>query len=246
MNTTPNTFAVDTVPPEPVVASSLVTLKPAPRIYSVFPMPRATLTITVPETVWIGAISREYPDARFRILSALPGEDFGVGLVEITAPSLPAVVQAVDDAPEVEELNLLKRHEDTSLVQFETTDPMLLFPIMSSGIPLEMPFDIVDGEAVWDVTTSQDRLSELGDQLDAFGIQYTVEEVRYHLQTEQLLTERQESLVDRALELGYYDTPRECTLTELAEDVGLAKSTCSETLHRAEGKIITEFRAEGT
>lgn len=206
-------------------------------------MPRATLTITVPESVWIGEISRKFPDARIRILSALPGEETGVGLVEVTASDLPSIVEAFEDAADVDELNLLKRHDDAALVQFETTDPMLLFPIMSSGIPLEMPFDIVDGEAVWDVTTSQDRLSELGDQLDAFGIQYTVEEVRYHLETEELLTERQETLVDRALELGYYATPRTCTLTELAEDVGLAKSTCSETLHRAEGKIIREFRS---
>jgi hypothetical protein len=206
-------------------------------------MPRATLTITVPESVWIGEISRTFPDTRIRILSALPGEDTGVGLVEVTSSDLPSIVEAFDDAADVDQLNLLKRHEDAAMLQFETTDPMLLFPIMSSGIPLEMPFDIVDGEAVWDVTTSQDRLSELGDQLDAFGIQYTVEEVRYHLETEELLTERQETLVDRALELGYYDTPRTCTLTELADDVGLAKSTCSETLHRAEGKIIREFRS---
>lgn len=208
-------------------------------------MPRATLTITVPESVWIGSISWDHPETRFRILSALPGEETGVGLVEVTGPDLPDVLEAIDEASEVGELNTLKRHEDTALIQFETTDPMLLFPIMSSGIPLEMPFDLVGGNAVWEVTTSQDRLSELGEQLEAFGIQYTVEEVKYHLDTDQLLTDRQRTLVERAFELGYYDTPRECTLTELAEDVGLAKSTCSETLHRAEGKIIAEFVSEG-
>lgn len=207
-------------------------------------MPRASLTITVPDSVWIGRITREFPDARFRILSALPGEETGVGLVEVTADALAEVIRAIDQAEEVRQLNLLKRHEDTALVQFETTDPMLLFPIMGSGIPLEMPFDIVDGMAEWDITTSQDRLSQLGDQLEAFGIQFTVEEIHYHLQTEQLLTDRQESLVETALEMGYYDTPRECTLTELADAVGLAKSTCSETLHRAEGKIVKEFMNE--
>ncbi|MFB6132834.1 MAG: helix-turn-helix domain-containing protein [Halanaeroarchaeum sp.] len=208
-------------------------------------MPRATLTITVPESVWIGAISSSHPETRFRILSALPGDETGVGLVEVTGPDLTAVLDAVEGSADVRELKVLKRHEDTALVQFETTDPMLLFPIMSSGIPLEMPFDLIEGKAVWEVTTSQDRLSELGDQLDAFGIQFTVEAIRYQLQTDQLLTERQRSLVERAYELGYYDTPRECTLTELAEDVGLAKSTCSETLHRAEGKIVGEFVTEG-
>lgn len=204
-------------------------------------MPRATLTITVPESVWIGSISSDHPDTRFRILSALPGDETGVGLVEVIGPGLSTVLEAVERSEDVSELKVLKRHEDTALIQFETTDPMLLFPIMSSGIPLEMPFDLIGGKAVWDVTTSQDRLSELGEQLEAFGIQFTVDEVRYHLQTDQLLTERQRSLVERAFELGYYDTPRTCTLTELAEDVGLAKSTCSETLHRAEGKIVEEF-----
>lgn len=209
-------------------------------------MPRATLTITVPETVWIGELSREFPNTRLRILSALPGDETGVGLVEVSSPNLGTVIDAFESEPDVRELNRLKRHEDAALLQFETTDPMLLFPIMSSGIPLEMPFDIVDGEAVWDVTTSQDRLSELGDQLEAFDIQFTVDEVRYQLESETLLTDRQEELIDRAIELGYYDTPRQCTLTELAEDFGLAKSTCSETLHRAEGKIITEFRSSET
>ncbi|MFB6153834.1 MAG: helix-turn-helix domain-containing protein [Halodesulfurarchaeum sp.] len=207
-------------------------------------MPRATLTIEIPSDLWIGEITRDFPQAEFRILAALPGEDTGVGLVEITATDLPAVIRAIDSAPEVTELNLLRRHDDTALVQFETTEPMLLFPIVGSGIPLEMPFSIVDGAADWEITTSQDRLSELGDQLEAFDIDFTVEEIRYHLQTEQLLTDQQETLVRAAVKEGYYDTPRECTLTELAETVDLAKSTCSETLHRAEGKVIKEFVAE--
>ena len=207
-------------------------------------MPRAKLTIDVPEDLWIGAITREHPGASFRILAALPGEETGVGLVELTTSDLAAVIRAIDRSPEVTELNLLRRHEDTALIQFETTEPALLFPIVGSGIPLEMPFEIRDGKADWEITTSQDRLSVLGEQLDAFNIQYTVEEIRYHLQTEQLLTDRQASLVETAVDEGYYDTPRTCTLTELAEKEGLAKSTCSETLHRAEGKIIKEFLSE--
>jgi hypothetical protein len=207
-------------------------------------MPRATLTIDVPSDLWIGAITREYPDAVFTVLSAFPGEESAVGLVELTAPDLAAVVGALDDAAETQQLNLLRRHEDTALVQFETTDPTLLFPIVGSGVPLEMPFELRDGSASWEITTTQDRLAALGEQLDAFGISYTVREIRYHLEPEQLLTERQGALLQRAVAAGYYDTPRDCTLTELAELEGLAKSTCSETLHRAEGKVIKAFLAD--
>jgi predicted DNA binding protein len=46
------------------------------------------------------------------------------------------------------------------------------------------------------------------------------------------------------VERGYYDTPRTCTLTELADHLGIAKSTASERLHRAEGAIIRAFVAE--
>ena len=119
--------------------------------------------------------------------------------------------------------------------------PLLLFPIQGSGVPLELPFDLQEGEATWEITASQERLSELGDQLDEFGIPYRVEAVSERVEDEQLLTDRQRRLLRTAVESGYYDTPRDCTLTELAEAVGIAKSTCSETLHRAEGTVIKRF-----
>ncbi|WP_396890915.1 helix-turn-helix domain-containing protein [Natronomonas sp.] len=40
---------------------------------------------------------------------------------------------------------------------------------------------------------------------------------------------------------GYYDTPRRCTQEDLADALGIAKSTCSETLHRAEEWVIKRF-----
>ncbi len=204
-------------------------------------MPRATLTIEIPDDVWIGRISREHPEACLRVLSALPDDESGVGLVEVTADEMAAVLRKIDREESVTDLELLQQHGDTVLVQFETDEPTLLFPVVSSGIPLEMPFDIVAGEAVWEITTAHDRLSLLGEQLDAFNIPYTVEEIQHQVTPEQLLTDRQATLVQAAVEKGYYDTPRGCTLTELAESVDLAKSTCSETLHRAEGKIIKSF-----
>jgi hypothetical protein len=204
-------------------------------------MPQADLTITIPPGIWIGDISRGHPTADIRILAALTGGDTGVGLAEITAPDLPAVVADIHDSGSVTELELLERSEDTVLLQFETTNPLLLFPVQDSGIPLEMPFTIRDGQAEWRITAPQHRLSELGTQLEEFGIPFTVNEIQQRIEPEKLLTERQLSLVEAAVEHGYYDTPRRCSLTELAETVDLAKSTCSETLHRAEGKIVKQF-----
>ena len=204
-------------------------------------MPQADLTITIPDGVWIGDVSRSHPDATVRILAALTAESAGVGLAEITAVELPAVVADIDASDSVTELEILQRSERTALLQFETTTPLLLLPVQDSGVPLEMPFTIRDGRAEWEITAPQHRLSELGTQLEEFGIPFTVNEISRRIEPESLLTDRQLALVHAAVERGYYDTPRRCSLTELAADVGLAKSTCSETLHRAEGKIVERF-----
>jgi predicted DNA binding protein len=207
-------------------------------------MPRAKLRLTVPEGVWVGDLSRRHGGTQFRILAALADEGTGVGLAEVTSESLDAVLSEMRGTEDVVTVDVLQRRETTALVQFETTDPVLLFPVQDSGVPLEMPFDIVGGEAVWEITAPRERLSALGEQLSQFGISFNVEEIRQRIEESQLLTDKQADLVAAAVERGYYDTPRTCSLTELAEELGMAKSTCSETLHRAEGKIIKQFVGE--
>lgn len=204
-------------------------------------MPEAKLRLTIPDGIWIGDVTREYPGTRVRVLAAIPDEVTGVGLVEVTGPDVRAVVERMDGVEDVTGVEVLQEGDDQALVQFETTDPLLLFPARGSGVPLQMPFDIRDGEAHWEVTAPHDRLSALGDQLEAFGISFTVERLHEYTPSETLLTERQRELVWTAVERGYYDTPRECSLTELAEAVGIAKSTCSSTLHRAEEQIVKAF-----
>ncbi|ELZ24098.1 Bacterio-opsin activator HTH domain-containing protein [Halosimplex carlsbadense 2-9-1] len=204
-------------------------------------MPRANLEITVPDSVWIGELSREYPDAQFEILTVFPKEEGGVALAEIAAEAVKEVVLAMDDYEAVTNTDFLQRTAETALVQFETSNPVLLLPVRNAGTPLELPFSVVDGSVEWEVTAPRDRLSTLGDQLRQFGIEFEVMAVRQEMETEQLLTPKQLRLVQTAVEEGYYDTPRECTLTELAEESDIAKSTCSETLHRAEEKIVKEF-----
>ena len=204
-------------------------------------MPQANLTITIPDGIWIGDITRAHSDASVRILAALTGEDAGVGLAEITADDPQAIVADIEADDSVIELDVLQLHGDTVLVQFETTMPLLLFPVKDSGVPLEMPFTIKNGRAEWEITAPQHRLSALNTQLDEFGIPFTVNEVHQHIEPKQLLTDQQLRLIRTGVEHGYYDTPRRCSLTELAAELDLAKSTCSETLHRAEEKVIKQF-----
>jgi len=82
-------------------------------------------------------------------------------------------------------------------------------------MPIELPVEIQDGEATIDVTGSRERLAELAEQLENFGLQYRIDHVRERLH-EPALPDRQLEVIVAAVEAGYYDTPRRSSLTELA------------------------------
>ncbi|MFC7193854.1 helix-turn-helix domain-containing protein [Halosimplex aquaticum] len=96
------------------------------------------------------------------------------------------------------------------------------------------------------MTTSTSRLSSLRDHLDDLGIGFSIEYVREidASQADQLLTTRQQEVLMAAVKAGYYRAPRESTLGDVAETLGVANATCSDVLHRAEGHIIHWFVEE--
>ncbi|MBZ6493722.1 helix-turn-helix domain-containing protein [Natrinema longum] len=204
-------------------------------------MAQATLTLTMPEEIWIQQISTEYPAATFRVLAAVPGTESGFALVRVSGPAVPEVIEAMNDHPQLTEITLAQWSDNEATVHFETTVPLLMFSSRESGMPIELPVEIQDGEASIEVTGSRERLAELAEQLEHFGLQYRIEHVRERLHESQLLSERQLEVVAAAVDEGYYDTPRRCSLTDLAGHLDIAKSTCSETLHRAEEAIIKRF-----
>ncbi len=204
-------------------------------------MTQASLSVRLPAGTWIHDVTTTHPDATVRVLAGMPGDGVGVALVEVTAPDLEAVLRAMVDHDGLTDVEPLQRADDRVVLQIETTAPLLLVTARASGVPIEPPVTIADGVAALEIRTAHDRLSALGDQLDRYGLEYTVDAVRDGPEAESLLSERQATLLETAVECGYYDTPRRCTLTDLADEVGIAKSTCSETLHRAESTVVRRF-----
>lgn len=55
------------------------------------------------------------------------------------------------------------------------------------------------------------------------------------------ITDKQQEAMETARELGYYETPRETDLGELADELGVSKSAVSQRLNAAETKLVTAF-----
>ncbi|MFC7047253.1 helix-turn-helix domain-containing protein [Halobacteriaceae archaeon GCM10025711] len=204
-------------------------------------MPRTKLTVTLPSGSWMRELSTAHPDATFQVLAALPADDTGIALVKVHSPDYRAVVADLEARPTTVAVEPLDVTEDAVTVEIETAVPLLLGPVQESAVPLETPFPVQDGVATLQLTASRDRLSSFVHALDEAGMTHDVLYVRETGDDESLLTDYQSRLLRTAIDAGYYDTPRRTTLTELADQVGIAKSTASEMLHRAEERVMKRF-----
>lgn len=206
-------------------------------------MPETKISAQIPEVMWVHEVSTDHPDTVFRVVSALPGDGYGVGVVEIEGGAYEEALEEIPQQRMISGMEVLQKDDENgkALVQIRTNEHLILQRASNSGIPIEMPFEIQDGVGEWELRTSHDSLSELGSAFDSMGINYTIEHVRDFKSDADLLTEKQREVVEKAYELGYYDTPREVSLSEVADHLGIAKSTCSETLHRVEERVMSEF-----
>lgn len=200
------------------------------------------MTLTVPERTWIGTVTRKFPDAQFHVRSVQSCDGVGVAFVEIVTPNSPAILQEMRGYDVVQTVEVFQQNDSRALVQIEADGPVLLRVLDKAGVPIETPFEINDGEVTWQLTTTRNRLSALATELEDSEIGYLVEHIWDSAQFDRTLTDRQQELVETALESGYYNSPRECTQEGLAAELDMAKSTCSETLHRAEERIIKRFK----
>ena len=209
-------------------------------------MATAAITITLREEFGLTAASRRHPDAEFRYLAGIEEADHGLGLVEVRGPGLDEILAEVESAAAVRAFELLDRHGDRAVFQYETDVATLYRVVRDAGIVPAFPYTIRDGKLLFTTTTTAERLSRLGEVLRALGVPFDVTAVAGTGDERALLTGRQRQFVETAVESGYYDTPRGCTLTELAAELGVASSTASRILHRAEERIVKRYVAERT
>ncbi|WP_290816804.1 helix-turn-helix domain-containing protein [Halovivax sp.] len=208
-------------------------------------MTRARLLVTLPDGEWKADVSRRFPETTICVCASVLGADGGVELATVSGPAAPECAAAIERHPDAAATSSLDRRDEELTIQVETATDPILSAATESGVPVEYPVDVVDGEATVDVRGSHARLSALGEHLREAGLRFRVARVQRGHEGGGLLTDAQRELLLAAVEQGYYETPRRCTLTELADHVGLAKSTCSETLHRVEENLVEYFLTNG-
>lgn len=204
-------------------------------------MIRAQFRIRLPDHVWAAEVTPAFPKSRFSLLSGYMVEDRAVELREIHTTHPEEVVAAMRDQPSIHEFELLESVSDRALCKYETTDTGLYEFITALSLPIEFPVTVRNGWFEFDLTGTREELDRLQTTLDDSPLTYDLLSLVGTSETESLLTDRQREVLDAAVRLGYFEVPHECTLAELAAEVGIDKASTSTLLRRGQARIVKWF-----
>lgn len=132
-------------------------------------------------------------------------------------------------------------------LQFEPNDTnrRMLEQRQTSAVAMEMPVDVApDGSMTITFVGDEGAFADAIPPDDAYDIEL-VETGERPPKGDELfasLTERQQTVLDAALKLGYYENPREATQAEIAAAVDASAGTVGEHLRKIEHRVFSQFR----
>lgn len=193
------------------------------------------IEVRLPEGHWAGDVSRQNPSGTLRIEEHMPLSR-GRGMAKCWSDL--DMSASINDHAGVDSLKMLSEHNFS--VDIVAGGGGFLKPLRMTGVVPRTPFEIRDGWVEWHIESSKEALKELFRLFVEDSIPYRLLSTRQN--SSRLLTPRQMEVFEYALKNGYYDVPRRITLSELAEKLGVAKSTLSSQLQRIESGVMFAFK----
>lgn len=202
--------------------------------------------ISLPPETWVAQVSHSFPTATFRLLSGIRTGDIAIELGEVITSTPETVARAIDSHPSVVRHEQLERTDKRLLSKYETMDIGLYEFVERSSLPPEFPIVVRDGWYEFDLTGTRTEFDRFRAELAAAEQPYELLSIVETERNETLLSARQWELLEHAVQQGYFEVPRECTLAELSADFEIDKSTASEILRRGEARLVKWFLTGAT
>ncbi len=153
--------------------------------------------------------------------------------------------------------DIIENHESTRFLQIlEKTPTTLDFLAVIrdvSGIKafedsycfIKPPIKVENGDKIYTVfAPSLAMLKQAYDRLKKIG-NWRVEEVKKIVETKPLLTKSQMRIIKTACEMGYFSSKKKVTIKDIADAMGVAKSTAHKHLREAVSKIVEHYMEVG-
>ena len=151
----------------------------------------------------------------------------------------------LDERSDVAAYDIPENGDGLVYIHCELTNPVksLLSIFQMSEIMLDLPLEFTSDGAVRATVIGDEKslyqaITQITDLVDIdLGRtgEYRPEDRRLY----SLLTKRQREVLSCAVDMGYYEVPRDITLTELAGELGISLATVGEHLQKIEATILS-------
>ena len=199
----------------------------------------ARIRIKFPEQLWISEIFKKYPDVKLDILNFLPYDlekSIGNAIIVIMHYRIDDIAEEIKSHPSVFEYSVIEREENKIQFNVKTKDPYLLYGVIKCGVLINFPVIVRDGSAVWKLISTRKRIDDLLSLFEEKNIEfsllrignspYSIEDDKYKLNLDE------SEVLDKAINLGFFDVPRKISLEELANKLRKSKSALSVMLRK--------------
>lgn len=170
-----------------------------------------------------------------------------LGILHYAVGDADAFEATIADIPEVISYEMVRTGANAFYVYIRdaTTDALgdLFGPITEDGLIVVPPIRYRDDGTVMFSLFGPETEIQAAVEAVPPPVDLTIEEIsgleRMTPIVETRLSERQREAVEAAIELGYYELPREADHTDVADTIGCAPSTAAEHLRKAESKLVS-------
>ena len=204
-------------------------------------MVNARLEITPPASEWFAQLSKEHPEDEFTLLTLYDAGPHLLGIFEAETTALPAVLDTLGEIESIITSDLVHTTEEFAVIEYSVTESRVYSATVASGTLPPASVTVRNGVLLVEITMPHDRLSGTIEAIETIGGSCELLSLSRAGETDGLLTDAQRRFTIEAVKHGYYDTPRQCTLTELASVLDVTPAAASTMAHRAEERIIKEF-----
>lgn len=204
---------------------------------------KSKVIVDLPDKLWLGKISRNYPYYQFEISSFIPIEQnpyVGNSLITIIGSEPRKILDEMVQEDTLLDHTVMEDEKTHLSINVHTKDRFLLQAFVKNKVIINFPVKIHNGVAEISLSCSREALDSFVTDLTDHGVDTEIKSIENYTseQLRNVLTPRQFFIFQKAREYGYYENPREINLTELADKLELAKSSLSSMLQRIHNRLL--------
>ena len=197
-----------------------------------------------PEDFRLGQVLSGVPEMQFEIERIVPTGNMVMPFIWVTGETHTAFEESVQTNPAVKELLVLDKLDDSVLyrVEWNESPTDLINAIANAEATILQARG--DGDWVFQVRfNDHDRLSQFHNYIIDQGMPlhidrtYTLSEATDRGHRFNLTPDQREALL-LALQQGYFATPREASLDELADEFGITRQALSKRIRQGNEKVL--------